>query len=258
MEQISAAKCKFIHSLGTAKERRAEHLFVAEGTKCVVDTLGHFRLKYLVATQHWYDAHTKDVKDVPCELCLCARGADMQRATTLQTPPEVLAVYHQPEYGVDIASLCGKLVVALDRVQDPGNIGTIVRLCDWMGVRNILASRDTVDVFNPKAVQATMGSIARVQVHYVDLVETLQALSSAGMPVYGTFLDGQDLYSTPLSISGIIVMGNEGSGISDTVAHIVNRRLFIPPYPANAETAESLNVAIATALTLSEFRRRMR
>lgn len=199
MEQISAAKCKFIHSLGAAKERRAELLFVAEGTKCVLDTLGHFRLKYLVATQRWYDVHATAIKAVPEELCLCARGADMQRASTLQTPPEVLAVYHQPEYEVDIASLRGKLVVALDRVQDPGNIGTIVRLCDWMGVRHILASHDTVDIFNPKAVQATMGSIARVQVHYVDLVEALQALSTTGMTVYGTFLMVKTFTPRPLA-----------------------------------------------------------
>lgn len=149
-----------------------------------------------------------------------------------------------------------ELVLALDGVQDPGNLGTIIRLADWFGISHIICSMDTADAYSPKTVMATMGAIARVRVHYVDLPRLL-AECGADVPVYGTFLDGTDIYAEPLSAAGVVVMGNEGNGISDAVAQSVNRRLFIPSFPADRPTSESLNVAIATAITCAEFRRRM-
>jgi TrmH family RNA methyltransferase len=151
--------------------------------------------------------------------------------------------------------LNNSLVLALDRVQDPGNLGTIIRVADWMGVDTIIASRDTVDVFNPKVVQATMGAIARVKVHYVDLPQFLSSLTD--IPIYGTFLDGTNIYTTPLSPTGIVIMGNEGQGISPEVEKLVNAKILIPSYPPERPTSESLNVATATAITLAEFRRQL-
>ena len=140
--------------------------------------------------------------------------------------------------------------------QDPGNLGTIIRLADWFGIEDIFCSTGTVDVFNPKTVQATMGAIARVKVHYCDLPKLISSLK--GIPVYGTFLDGNIIYSETLSANGLIVMGNEGNGISREVEALINRRLYIPNYPQERETSESLNVAIATAVVCAEFRRRLR
>ena len=147
------------------------------------------------------------------------------------------------------------LVLALDDVQDPGNLGTIMRIADWFGIKDIFCSKATADIFNPKAVQATMGAVARVKIHYTDLAKELSALPSS-IPVYGTFLEGDIIYDTQLSANGVIIMGNEGNGISKEVGKTVSRKLYIPNWPAGAATSESLNVAIATAIVCSEFRRR--
>ena len=142
-------------------------------------------------------------------------------------------------------------------MQNPGNLGTIIRLADWFGVEDILCSKECADCFNPKVIQATMGAILRVRIHYVDnLAELLSEASKEGMPIYGTLLDGDNIYGTTLTPTGIIVMGNEGRGLSQECRRVVTHRLLIPAYPANRPTSESLNVAMATGITLSEFRRR--
>ena len=158
----------------------------------------------------------------------------------------------------DTCLQCGtqELMLALDGVQDPGNLGTICRIADWFGIENIICSQDTADIFNPKAIQATMGAISRVHVHYTDLQKYLRNASDADIPVYGTFLDGDNIYEHRLSPHGIIVMGNEGKGISAGIAQNISRRLLIPNYPPERITTESLNVAVATAITCAEFRRR--
>ena len=160
-----------------------------------------------------------------------------------------------PVYEVDRREFEENLSLVLDRIQDPGNLGTIMRIADWFGIRQIICSHDTVDVFNPKVVQATMGAISRVKVVYEDLPEFLK--SNPDVPCYGTFLDGENLYGTELSAHGFIVMGNEGQGISDEVARLTGRRLTIPSYPVGVATSESLNVGMATAIVVGEFRRRM-
>lgn len=243
-QQFTAADRKLYASLATAKGRRESGLFMAQGTKCVLDTLGHFTLRALLATSEWAESH-RHIADISV-----VRQRDIERITTLTAPPEVIAVYRIPDVCAPDTS---GLVLALDCVQDPGNLGTIMRLADWMGVRTILASEGTADCYSPKVVQATMGAISRVRVQYCNLPDMLRDRAK----VYGTFLDGDNIYTSQLSADGIVVMGNEGRGVSPEVAALVTHRLRIPSYPPGVPTSESLNVAVATALTLPEFRRRM-
>lgn len=178
---------------------------------------------------------------------------ELSRASLQKAPQQVLAVFDQPQTSIDPMVVQRSLCLALDDVQDPGNLGTIVRLADWFGIEDIFCSPNSADIYNPKAIQATMGGIARVRVHYTPLPELLQSLKD--VPVFGTFLDGENIYGQPLSDHGLIIMGNEGKGISREVERLVNRKLYIPNYPANRATSESLNVAIATAVVCAEFRR---
>ncbi len=249
IEDLSQAKRKYFASLRQPKRRRELGLFAIEGAKAVVELSGVFKMVALAAAAKWLEANGDNA--ARSEAVYKASTADMGRMTALSTPPEVIALFEMPSRCLDLKSLQGRLVVALDRVQDPGNLGTIIRACDWFGVDTILCSADTVDVYNPKVIQATMGAIGRVEVHYVDLPATLRQLS---MPVYGTFLDGQDIYASRLATAGVIVMGNEGQGISPEVAACVTDRLYIPPYPRDRSHVESLNVSMATAITLSLFR----
>lgn len=258
MLEITNALRKTIKSLGDARHRRETGLFVAEGTKCVLDTMRAFDVRSLFATPSWIKAFGDQCGGLPVTE---ATKADLERMTQLSTAPQVIGLYRIP---ADEASALKNifdeshgLVLALDRVQDPGNLGTIVRVADWMGVRHILASGDTVDVYNPKVVQSTMGSIARVKVHYVpDLPATLATLAAGGAEIYGTLLDDHatDLYTSSFTTPSVLVMGNEGQGISADVQRTLTKRIFIPPYPADAQTAESLNVAVATAIVLSHAR----
>ena len=181
---------------------------------------------------------------------------ELSRASLQKTPQEVLAVFEQPHYEWDASIASRSLCLALDDVQDPGNVGTIARIADWFGIEHIFCSKGTADIYNPKTVQATMGAIARVKFHYCDLPDFIQSASTQGIPLFGTFLDGKDLYKETLENRGIIVMGNEGNGISMPIAQCISHRLLIPNYPQGRPTSESLNVAIATAIVCAEFRRR--
>lgn len=255
MPEITNALRKLVRSLGDAKSRRENHLFVAEGTKCVRDTAGHFSCRYLFAKNAWLEANADVVKSLcPAEL-FQASAPDLERMTQLSTAPQVIAVYELPIQLqiADIDNIASELVVALDRIQDPGNLGTIIRLCDWMGVTTILASQETVDVWSPKVVQSTMGAIARVNIIYCDLVETLRNWPAT---VYGTYLHAPSIYTADLGAAGVIVFGNEGQGISEAVGQCVTKRLLIPSFPPDRPTSESLNVATAAAITLSQFRSR--
>lgn len=257
VQPLSKNLAKGIRSLEQRKFRRQEGLFVAEGNKLVTDNLATLHCHQLVATAAWWEAHPEAVK-LAAE-CYEVTPAEMERVSLMQSPQEVLGTFRLPDYALteaDLALFEHELVVALDEVQDPGNLGTIIRLCDWFGIRHIVCTPTTADCFAPKVVQATMGAIARVKVHYTDLPAFLQQMRQREVPVYGTFLEGTDIYQTELTPHGVIVMGNEGRGISDAVRPLVSRKLFIPPFPADAVTSESLNVGIATAITVSEFRRR--
>ena len=252
MTELTNNLRKMVASLGNARNRREGKCFIAEGTKCVCDTWHALRCRYLFATAAWIEQYGNSLPDANP---IVVKRADMERMSQLSTPSQVLAVYELPDVEFDEKTLSTNLVIALDRVQDPGNLGTIMRIADWFGITDIVCSPDTVDVFNPKVVQATMGAISRVKVHYLDLVDLVKRNSD--IPVYGTFLDGRNIYETSLTPHGIVVMGNVGQGISDEVGALIKRRLFIPSYPQERPTSESLNGGMATAITVAEFRRRM-
>jgi len=246
---LTRALSKEFASLDDAKGRRRSGLFVAEGRKCVETLIqGGFRPRHI-----FVDA----ASGLDFAGAVAVKRGLLRELTRLSATPPVIAFFELPEEDCEIPSpdmVKSELVLALDRVQDPGNMGTILRTADWLGVRTVLASRDCVDVFNPKAVQASMGAIASVRVIYTDLAGYMASLP-ADAEIYGTFLDGANIYASPLSPCGVVVMGNEGSGVSAEVASHVNRKLFIPPL-GNGCVSESLNVSVATAIVLSQFRQR--
>ena len=264
---ISKNKIKYIRSLELKKNRNKEEKFVAEGFKVVDDLLALQPADLIVATQEWlHGKHLADQTEV-----IEVTEEELKKVSFLQHPQQVLAVFRQDtgcnkqdsnnsqeeaeEKNFGFSKInTQELSLALDGVQDPGNLGTIIRIADWFGITHIYCSQDTADVYNPKVVQATMGSIARVKVEYGNLLALVESLP-ADVPVYGTLLDGDNIYQQQLENRGLIVMGKEGKGISPALAKKVNRRLLIPNFPEGRATADSLNVAIATAITCSEFRR---
>ena len=248
---LSKNKIKYIRSLELKKNRKEEQVFVAEGHKLVGDLLGYFPCKLLIATSNWLKAN----HSVTANEIIEVTQEELSRVSLQKTPQEVLAVFVQPSYDLNPEVIKSSLCLALDDVQDPGNLGTIIRLADWFGIEHLFCSVGTADVYNPKTVQATMGALARVKVHYCSLPQLIGGLTDT--PVYGTFLNGNIIYAEPLSAHGLIVMGNEGKGVSPEVERMINRKLYIPNYPQERETSESLNVAIATAVVCSEFRRRL-
>lgn len=240
MERITKNQVKFVRSLGRKKERDEAHVFLAEGEKCVSELMGKFSLVLRADATN-------------------ATPLELEQMSQLRAPQGVIAVFRQPdEEQVSLAQLASsELVLALDGVQDPGNLGTIIRTADWFGVHHIFCSHETADCWSPKVVQATMGALARVHVHYVDLPAELST-PIFPFPIYGTLLDGRNIYekaALPDKQHGVIIMGNEGNGISAELRSLITHPLFIPPYPLGAETSESLNVSIATAVILAEFRR---
>ena len=244
---VSKANIKLVRSLQQKKFRDERGLFVAEGRKCVEELAKAFEQVMLFVEGE------------------NATAQEIEQMSSLRTPQGVIGVFRKAGETLPNPPLKGggEIIVALDGVQDPGNLGTIIRTCDWFGVRRLVCSHDTADCYNPKVVQATMGALARVQVEYVDLVswlEEIKALNShpSTLPIYGTLLNGRNLYEDGAIAGrqqGVIIRGNEGNGISEAVRQHITHPLLIPPYPADAETSESLNVAIATAITLAEFRR---
>lgn len=246
---LSKNKLKYIRSLKEKKYRSEYGTFVAEGNKMVSDLLPHLKCQLLIATADFLNTiNLQNVEEV-----IEINDKELSQASFLQNPQQVLAVFYQPKNDT-LIDLSNQLVLALDGIQDPGNMGTIIRLADWYGIRYIFCSQDTVDVYNPKVVQATMGALARINVHYVDLAGFLE--QNNHLPVYGTLLDGRDMYDEDISSTGIIVMGNEGNGIRPEIEKLITKKLFIPNYPIGSPTSESLNVAIATAIICAEFRRR--
>ena len=242
--KLSKAEIKRYRALKEKKFRDQEGLFIAEGAKCVEELQKGFELVQLIDGSN-------------------ATPTELEQLSSLRTPQGVIGIFRQRE--ANIAKPISRsqyreanitqLTLALDGIQDPGNLGTIIRTADWFGVRLIVASRETADCYNPKVVQATMGALARVRIIYK---EDLRAwIEAQHCPVIGTLLEGKDMYTTPLPRDGqvILVMGNEGNGITDEVRQCITHAIKIPSYPKDAETSESLNVAIATAIMLHELRR---
>lgn len=249
---LSKAKVKYIHSLELKKYRNEQNAFVAEGNKLVADMMHAFECELIVARPSWMATQG----DIPAKELLEAEDEEIRKVSFLKNPQDVLAVFKRPFWSLGEADPASSLVLALDGIQDPGNLGTIIRLADWFGIEHIVCSLDTADVFSPKTVQATMGALAHVKVHYTDLEEYLKNQAERKIPLFGTFLDGENMYTKDLSASGIIVMGNEGNGIRPEIEKLIDRKLHIPSFPPERETSESLNVAIATAVICAEFRRR--
>lgn len=277
---LSKAKIKWINSLSMKKNRDEEGVFIAEGIKLVSELLGVMNCRFLAYTDDAvisarYARKITEKEHVTAD--------ELGKISLQKSPQGVFAVFEKPKYDINFRALQNQLSLALDDVQDPGNLGTIIRLADWFGVRDVFCSLHTADVYNPKTIQATMGAIARVRVHYVDLAEFLKDVGnplnpnlypplgtfpSMGkgkenknslfreFPIYGTLMDGKNLYEETLTSHGIIVMGNEGNGISPKIQSYISKKLLIPSFPPNEKTSESLNVGIATAITVAEFRRR--
>lgn len=258
---ITKSQINTVKSLKDKNQRLQLSLFVAEGEKMFEEIfLSSFSIHelYFVRENISSDTLTK-IKSLSqknnCVLNEISQK-EMERITFLKTATPILINVAIPKYNFTPSDIRNELTIALDNIQDPGNMGTIIRIADWFGIKNVICSTTTADVFNPKVVQATMGAITRVKVHYLSLKETLTQLISDGLPIYGTFLEGDTIYNKKLAgTGGVIVMGNEGNGISDEIAQTVTDKLFIPPYPMDAPTSESLNVAVATAIICNEFRR---
>ena len=240
---VSKNQIKLISSLGQKKFRQANQLFVAEGVKVIQEMLqSNIELEHLYTTKPIFKEINETKKSIISE-------SDLKKMSSLTTANICLAVFKIPK--LEKIQENG-LIVALDDIRDPGNLGTIIRLCDWFGIHQLVCSNETVDVYNPKVIQATMGSIARVNISYVDLAAFLE---KTNLSVYGTFMDGKNVYQESLPQKGILVLGNEANGISSEIEKLVTSRIAIPRF-GNIQKTESLNVATATAIFLSEFRRK--
>jgi len=252
---LSKNKIKLIRSLDLKKNRLATGLFAAEGKKLVLDLL---QSDYDVAEVYCTSNSAAEViiykPDLKIEI---ADKEELARISFLKTVPEIIALCRIPKSEIIWDEICKNLTLVLDEIQDPGNLGTIVRLADWFGIRNIICSENCADIYNPKVVQATMGAFTRVKIHYVSLTGFLEQAIMLTIPIYGAFLEGENLYQCELTENGLIVMGNEGNGISDVVSHLISRKINIPSFPPGDLTSESLNVAVATSVICAEFRRRV-
>lgn len=239
---LSKNQIKLIKSLSQKKNRQQQNLFTVEGIKGIKEFLNSdFELENLFTTKLNFDAPSRQIIEIS--------ESELIKITTLKNPNTALAIFKIPR---QVSHINRGLIIALDDVRDPGNLGTIIRLCDWYGIKDLVCSLNTVDCYNSKVVQATMGSLTRVNITYLNLKDYL---ASCNMDVFGTYMTGENIYTANLPKEGVILLGNEANGISDSITTMVNRKITIPQFNTNRST-ESLNVANATAIILSEFRRR--
>lgn len=239
---VSKSQIKLITSLEQKKGRSKSGLFLVEGIKGISEILeSNMELNFLFTT--------KEIFNSPPSKTFVVNDGELKKISRLKTPQTAVALFRIPE---PLNPEMTGLVVALDGVRDPGNLGTIIRLCDWFGIENLLCSKDTVDCYNPKVVQASMGSITRVNISYVDLSGIIS--ENKQFPILGTFLEGENLYRTKLPKEGMLIMGNEANGISKEIEKLVSTKINIPQF-GNVQSAESLNVATAAAIILGEFKR---
>ncbi|MFW6043369.1 MAG: TrmH family RNA methyltransferase [Marinilabiliaceae bacterium] len=250
---LEKAQKKLITSLSQKKYRDKQGLFVAEGPKLVDDLLTSGMTPEILVSvhdDHFYPNLTDTSVFYPVD------ETEFKKISFLKTPQGVLGVFRKPSQTFHFGDHANDLTLCLDGIQDPGNMGTILRLADWFGIPFIVCSTDCADVFNPKVVQASMGALARVDVHYTPLAEFCTASSDQlHLPVFGTFMEGEDIFSTHLPDRGLIIMGNEGQGIRPETEETVTTRLSIPSFGTAHTGMESLNVAVATAIVCAEFRR---
>ncbi len=252
---LSKNQIKLVSSLQKKKFRDQHQLFVAEGYKLITDLLdSKIENKYIIYTKQ---ANIQDVLkyNQDLELIECDKS-DLKKISNLKTPSDLVGVFHIPNSDFNSTEISQSLSILLDDVQDPGNLGTIIRIADWFGIKHIFCSKNTVDLYNPKVIQATMGALARVKVIYTDIIELTEDYSAPDFPIYGTFLEGETIYQSKLDTKGFIIMGNEGKGVSPELQTLVSKKLFIPNFPTDQATSESLNVSVACSIVCSEFRRR--
>lgn len=246
---LSKTKLNLYSRLSSRKQREKLGLFIAEGEKCVSDTLQYFTPEAIIILE----SATADVESYKKYPLFTVSDSEMRELSQFQSLPDIIAIYRMPK-DIEVAeeNFTEGLTLMLDAVQDPGNLGTILRIASWFGVARVVLGSGCADPFNPKAVQSSMGAIGMVRIIQSHLVPIIEA--NPDIPVCGTLLDGTDIYATPLSLPAFVVMGNEGNGLSEELRQKVNLPLLIPSF-ATGPHAESLNVAAATAITVSEFMR---
>ena len=248
---LSKNKIKYINSLKRKKVRENENLFLAEGNKLVHEIINsNFLIKNIIATKSWLEEN----KNLNIEEIITATESELKKISSLTNPQNVIAVVEKPSFSWSEKKIFKSLSLVLDDLQDTGNLGTIIRIADWFGIEHIFCSKNTVDVFNPKVIQATMGSITRVKVFYLDLPVFFKKITKEkkDFNIYGTFLEGKNIYKNKLSDKGFIIMGNEGKGINDNLLEFINQKITIPSFSLNE--VESLNVSVATAIICAEFK----
>lgn len=253
---LSKQVTKIVQNLEKKKFREKYNLFKIEGEKLVGELLhSHLSIHSLIAFPGWFEANfqaTANVKMIEVD------EREMHSISNFQSLPQVIALAEIPENLYMEEEITGSLSLVLNGIQDPGNLGTILRVADWFGIRNIFCDSDCASAYNPKCVQASMGAIFRVKVFYTDLPLLLDKYKKKGLEIFGTFLDGKNIYHSDLPERGFIVMGNEGKGISGNIELLTDHKLTIPSFAQNSESTESLNVGVATGIILSEFRRRQK
>ncbi len=247
---LSKKQITFFNSLKLKKYRKKNSLFFAEGQKIINDMIASGLIpKYIVTT-------IENLSDqYPTIELITAKQNDLNKISNLKTSTDLFAVFEMPENYFDFNVLNKNLILFCDNIQNPGNLGTIIRTADWFDINQIICSDNTVDAYNPKVVQASMGSIARVNICYVNNDDFFNKIDK-NIEVYGSFLEGENIYHTELKSSGIVVIGNEGNGISENMLKYITKRISIPSFSKNSLTSESLNASIATALICAEFKRR--
>ena len=246
---------QLIKSLDQKKHRKSSGLFLVEGNKMALDLLSSdIEIETMIVTDNFLKTNSTQI--VGKTELISTDWDQIRKASLLKTPQDALAICKIPEYGINHANPANNWVLCLDGIQDPGNLGTIIRIADWFGITDIVCSPDTVDAFNPKTVQATMGSIFRTRVHYTQLAEYFAPMQENNIFIGGTFLEGENIYTKSLPSTGIMIMGNEGSGIREVTFPYISEKIFIPSFAKEKTHAESLNVGVATAIICSEIRSR--
>jgi len=257
---ISSAKSKLIRSLRQKKFRDQQHLFMAEGEKMVLELAirgfgTQFQIKEIFATGDWIEKQGNLLNDLKADITELST-AELKQLSNLVTPQPVIAMVSMPDNDFDAEKLLHRPVLAFDSIRDPGNLGTIIRTADWFGIRQIICTPDSTDLYNPKVVQSTMGSIVRVHVEYIDIVTLLGSTTLKGKPVLGTFLTGENIYETALGPDPLILFGNESHGLSGRFDPYIHQRISIPTFSRDGHGSESLNLASSVAVICSELRRR--
>ncbi|MCK4664957.1 MAG: RNA methyltransferase [Bacteroidales bacterium] len=251
---ITKNQIKLINQLKLKKFRDKYQLFIAEGIKIVNDLYdSSFEIQSIFITSEYYEQVNnkfQDIKDINI-----ITDNEIKKISLQKSPNKIFAIVKIPQYDIDYQEIENNLTLVMDNIQDPGNLGTIVRIADWFGIANIVCSENCVDIYNQKVIQATMGSISRIKIHYIDLAIFFENVAN-NVTVYGTFLEGKNIYEKNFNKNGIVIFGNESKGISDNLHKYISEKIFIPNYPASQKTAESLNISTAAAIICYEFRRK--